>query len=429
MATAMSSEDAQTLPASGAPEEGDVAPIMFEWVRRVLLSADEAEIRQHLAGMPRILLPAGVLDFQPGVEPDAPLAADEVAAPVATGCERRARLVLRGAVPGPASDALLARAAGLVEAVLARLASDRAAEEQRERERHEAYFEQLFAAAPEAIAVLDPDDRIVRTNRSFEEMFGYAPEELAGRTINELIVPPELQDEAIALTRRVAAGGHLREETIRQRKDGTRLRVLIQATPVILRGESVAVYGMYRDITAQKEAEEALRRLSTTDELTGLFNRRGFFLLAEQQRRLAIRKKAELLLLYIDVDDFKNVNDTFGHVVGDRVLADLGRLLHNCYRESDIIARVGEDGGLLARMGGDEFVVLAIDPGEEGEQILLNRLNQRLAEYNRYGQAPCPISLSIGSVRILPDPASSIDTFIAEADRRMYERKREGGES
>jgi diguanylate cyclase (GGDEF)-like protein/PAS domain S-box-containing protein len=290
--------------------------------------------------------------------------------------------------------------------------------------RDRAYFEQLFAASPEAIVVLDSQDRIVRLNRAFEQLFGYAGSEAEGRTINDLIVPPESREQAIALTDRVARGELIREEAVRHRKDGSPVHVMILATPIVVQGDQVAVYGIYRDITQQKETEEALRRLSTTDELTGLYNRRGFFLVAEQQRKVAIRKKAELLLLFIDIDDFKHVNDAYGHLEGDQVLADLGQLLRSCYRDSDILARVSESEDVVARMGGDEFVVLAIDAGDEGERILVTRLREKLAIYNDERRAPYRISLSVGAVRVAPEPDNTVDAILAAADRLMYQDKR-----
>lgn len=286
------------------------------------------------------------------------------------------------------------------------------------------YFEELFDASPEAIAVLDHEDRVVRVNREFVRLFGYTESEAQGRTINELIVPEELKDGAMLLTRDVAHGKLVRTEALRCRKDGASFWASILGSPVRVHGDQVAVYAIYRDITAEKEAEEALRRLSTTDELTGLFNRRGFFLLAEQQRRLAIREKAELLLLYIDVDDFKLVNDTYGHLEGDQVLADIGHILQRSFRDSDILARMVE-GGLLARMGGDEFVILAVDAGANGEDILTARVRERVEQYNDERKRPYRISLSVGAVRVPPDRALTIDDVIASADKLMYRAKRE----
>ena len=332
----------------------------------------------------------------------------------------------RAAAASSGDPELQALLEGLVEATLAAtrsLAECRQQQEQLKLDR--VYFEQLFEVSPEAIVVLDKQDRVVRVNREFERLFGYTTEEARGRTINELIVPPELQGPAVALTREVAAGRSVHAETFRRRKDGTSLRVSIQGTPVVVGGDQVAVYGIYRDITAQKEAEEALRRLSTTDDLTGLLNRRGFFLLAEQQRRLAVRKKAELMLLYMDIDDFKDINDEYGHAAGDRVLAELGSILRSCFRDSDIVARIGDEESVLARMGGDEFVILALDAGgEQGEIILKTRLRERVDLYNQAHGQPYQLSVSIGAVRVKPGPDVTVNSLIEAADRLMYETKR-----
>jgi diguanylate cyclase (GGDEF)-like protein/PAS domain S-box-containing protein len=287
-----------------------------------------------------------------------------------------------------------------------------------------AYFEQLFASAPEGIVVLDGEDRIVRMNQEFERMFGYSSAEAEGRTTTELIVPSDLSGEARALTATVTRGQSIQTETIRQRRDGTTFPVSILATPIVVDGDQVAVYGIYRDITAQKDAEEALRRLSTTDDLTGLLNRRGFFALAEQQRRIAVRRQADLLLLYLDIDDFKDINDTWGHAVGDEVLASLGALLRDCYRESDLLARLSAGADVIARMGGDEFVLLAVDVEPNGEEVLLSRLRERLAQFNADQSRTRPVTISVGAIRVKPDSDTTLDSILAAADRLMYDKKR-----
>ena len=356
----------------------------------------------------------------------APLSTDQrnamaIGAPVNVGGRTTGHLTLR---PDASPEAVAASMAELLSQALSAAQALRDCEDLKQSlEIDRVYFEELFDASPEAIAVLDTDDRVLRINREFERLFGYQEREAQGRTINELIVPAELQEGAALLTHEVADGQTVRTEGFRQRKDGTAFHASILGSPVIVGGDQIAVYAIYRDITAQKEAEDGLRRQSTTDDLTGLFNRRGFFLLAEQMRRLAIREKAELLLLYIDVDDFKAVNDTYGHLEGDRVLADVGNLLQRSFRDSDILARMVE-GGLLARMGGDEFVILAVDSGEKGEEILTNRLRERVEQYNNESNRPYRISLSVGAVRVPPDRALTIDDVIASADKLMYRNKR-----
>jgi diguanylate cyclase (GGDEF)-like protein/PAS domain S-box-containing protein len=391
---------------------------VLEAARAIAASATEAEVRKALAALPASLTDGGRVEYVAGAG-DAP--EGTASAPVRSRGGRVGELRQSGG--DAAALPVLASLVGSTLDAIRALEDVRSLNQGLQVDR--IYFEQLFEASPEAIVVLDGEDRVVRVNRMFEQLFGYTLAEAQGRTINELIVPPELQEAAVALTRDVAAGRSVQVEAPRRRKDGTILHASILGTPVLVQGDQVAVYGIYRDITAQKEAEDALRRLSTTDELTGLFNRRGFFLLAEQQRRLAIRKQAELLLLYIDIDDFKLINDEHGHVEGDRVLADIGNILRRCFRDSDIVARMGDDTGVLARMGGDEFVILAVDAGAQGEVILTNRVRERMDRYNVEHGKPYVVSLSVGAVRVTPEPDFTVDSLIASADRLMYQNKRD----
>ncbi len=129
-----------------------------------------------------------------------------------------------------------------------------------ERERESAYLEQLFEGAPAAVALLDNAGRILRVNREFTRLFGYQREEVIGRELDPLIAPGERQEEAVSLTRRVAEGERVALETVRRRKDGSLVHVSILGTPIRVGGGQVAVYGMYRDISARKHAEVQLER-------------------------------------------------------------------------------------------------------------------------------------------------------------------------
>jgi diguanylate cyclase (GGDEF)-like protein/PAS domain S-box-containing protein len=403
-----------------------IVEAMAEAANQIAAARNVAELEERVRALPPRLFGGGSLDYiaQSANQPVA--GSGEELVVVTSNGRPNGWLYLRGHRSTPFDATLLRSLATLLGAALDTLRQfelNRQLQDSLQVDR--AYFEQLFAAAPEAIVVLDGEDRVVRANREFERLFGYTLAEAEGVTINELIVPPNHKEDAFGLTRAVARGEQVQEETVRRRKDGTLVNVSILGTPVLVGGDQVAVYGIYRDITEQKRTEDALRRLSTTDELTGLLNRRGFFLLAEQQRRLARRKKADLLLLYIDVNHFKQINDTYGHHEGDQVLVELGELLRSCYRDSDILARVTEEFELLARMGGDEFVVLAVDATENSEEILTARLRDRLNEYNdQRPTRPYRISLSVGSVRVAAEPDVTIDALLAAADRRMYEDKR-----
>lgn len=169
-----------------------------------------------------------------------------------------------------------------------------------------------------------------------------------------------------------------------------------------------------RDVTERRRTEEALRALSLVDDLTGLYNRRGFLTLAQQQLRLARRSHRELLLLFIDMDDFKAINDTFGHSEGDQALTRAAAVLRRTFRDSDIIAR----------MGGDEFVVLVADTPHAARESVLGRLHAELQERNEGDGSPYALSFSIGVAHFDPMRSPSIETLLATADERLYEQKR-----
>jgi diguanylate cyclase (GGDEF)-like protein/PAS domain S-box-containing protein len=168
------------------------------------------------------------------------------------------------------------------------------------------------------------------------------------------------------------------------------------------------------DITQNKHAEEELRAMSLRDELTGLLNRRGFLTLAEQQLRLVQRMKKRLILLFIDLDRMKWINDTLGHPEGDLALKNTGIILKKTFRESDLIARVG----------GDEFVVVTLNSFDESTETILARLEKNLSAFNKANQAQHPLSLSIGAVSSEEEELCTIEALLTRADQRMYDNKK-----
>jgi two-component system cell cycle response regulator len=160
---------------------------------------------------------------------------------------------------------------------------------------------------------------------------------------------------------------------------------------------------------------EALKSLSLVDDLTGLYNRKGFSDLGNRHLKLARRTSRGLLLVYCDLDHFKAINDTLGHHVGDRALLKLTDILKAAFRSSDIVAR----------LGGDEFAVLALEVSGEDENLLVRRLRDHIHEFNAVSHEPYTLSVSIGTARL--DYSAGrvrLDDLLAQADAAMYEEKR-----
>ena len=157
----------------------------------------------------------------------------------------------------------------------------------------------------------------------------------------------------------------------------------------------------------------ALRSLSLIDELTGLYNRRVFSELAHQHLKLARRTARSILLVYVDLDDLKTINDTLGHQVGDHALVRVADLLRESFRQTDIIARIG----------GDEFAVMAIEASEEHEEHLLSRLKARAFEVNQEEKAPYQLSISVGAARFTGEMPRKLEDLLAQVDQAMYREK------
>ena len=167
------------------------------------------------------------------------------------------------------------------------------------------------------------------------------------------------------------------------------------------------------DVRTRKKHEDELRALSLVDDLTGLNNRRGFLTLAQQQIKFTRRNKRELVLLFVDMDDFKQINDKHGHQQGDVALQRAARVLRSTFRDSDIIAR----------LGGDEFVVLAADTGSSAS--IVQRLRRELGERNEHDGYPYTLSFSVGAARFDPDDPPTIEELLQTADSMLYEQKRQ----
>jgi len=166
------------------------------------------------------------------------------------------------------------------------------------------------------------------------------------------------------------------------------------------------------EIQERQKAQAAIQQLSITDELTGLNNRRGFLLLADQQLKLARRVHTTACMLFVDLDGLKQVNDQFGHEMGDRLIVDAANVLQQAFRESDVVAR----------LGGDEFTVFV--PGCSEETDVIYRLQTSVDHFNQTYQRPYTLSMSIGIAICQVDAGTSLEYMMHVADQRMYIQKR-----
>src|SRR5437867_2810770 len=158
----------------------------------------------------------------------------------------------------------------------------------------------------------------------------------------------------------------------------------------------------------------ALLDLALVDELTGLYNLRGFLTLATRDQQVARRGDESLLVAFADLDDLKRVNDTAGHAAGDRALRDTALVLRQTFRDADLVARIG----------GDEYAVLVRHAGPESAGVLADRLRRQVREFNRRAARPYQLSISLGFAAHKASTLGSVAGLLERADRALYRDKR-----
>lgn len=168
------------------------------------------------------------------------------------------------------------------------------------------------------------------------------------------------------------------------------------------------------ELIERKKAEEKIRQMSLTDELTGLNNRRGFLSLAHHQFEMAKRLDQEVLFIFADIDGLKWINDNLGHEAGDMAITDAATILRATFRASDIIAR----------MGGDEFTIFAMKTTKSDAGVLVRRLEERIGTHNSKKHRPFNLSLSIGISAYNSSDPRGISELLSHADNLMYEQKK-----
>lgn len=295
---------------------------------------------------------------------------------------------------------------GVAIDITERIKIEKRLEESEERSR------QLFENSRGFICTNSLDGKILTINPAAAEALGYQPEELVGTYLQEILDPsvlPLMAGQRKRLKQYERAEGYFTILTKSKQK-----RVWKYHDVLYKPSDGPAyVIGHAQDVTELQQVQEHLRNLSITDELTGLYNLRGFQALAEQALKVARRSCENCCLLYADLDNLKQVNDLLGHDSGSQMIIEAAKILKKVFRESDIVARVG----------GDEFTVLMTGGLLIEENEIKQRLQKQTAEFNSKAVHPFALSLSVGLLSFDPNN-SQLEEVMRQADSKMYQDKK-----
>jgi diguanylate cyclase (GGDEF)-like protein/PAS domain S-box-containing protein len=285
----------------------------------------------------------------------------------------------------------------------------------------------IFESAFDGMLVCAPDLRSLQVNAQLCELLGRTREELLSLRYSDLVDEEDLRLRPLRFTELYASGRVVTERRLR-RGDGSVLEAEVGTTML----DDGRILLVMRDITARKQAEETIRSLALTDELTGLYNRRGFLAQAEREWQRAMRQQRGALLFTFDLDDLKPINDRYGHSSGDAALVLAAEVLRATFRGSDVVGR----------MGGDEFAAFVVPGGVnapdgdaasrlmETAPLIRARMEQHLTVANAEAAAaghPFRVEMSVGVARLpvgAESPAPSLAVLLAEADAQLYHEKR-----
>lgn len=277
-------------------------------------------------------------------------------------------------------------------------------------------YHDLFENSLDIIQMVGADGRILFANKAWKKTLGYSDEEISQLSAFD-IIHPDSRSHCQEMFGQLCRGEKVDLiETTFVAKDGRSFPVEGHINANMKDGALVSTRGIFRDVTERKVFEEKLQELSTTDELTGLLNRRGFFTLAAKQLTISARTGSTLYLLYADLDNMKRINDQHGHSIGDQALMESASLLRETFRNGDIIARVG----------GDEFIILLTTIGDDqNEDSVLARFDRNFRRLNQQPDRDYEIHISRGIVKHEGTSPCALDDLLLEADQRMYENKRQ----
>jgi len=366
------------------------------------LTQDNSE--KALAPSPGTILPEGLTesDFSDGAD----VSENEIVLPGSDG-EKRYFYCYKTRYNNP-----ITQSTGLVAAMFD--ISSRKHYEDELKKSHEE-VQQIFNTAANGMRVVDRKMNVLRVNDRFVEMSGRSSAEMVNQKCYDIFGGESCMKDICPLKRILSGEVRVQSETVKTFPDGREIPCIVTATPFRdSAGQVVGIVEDFHDISERKAFEEQLALLSYTDELTGLLNRRGFIERAEWMLILARRQKKSLFLVFSDLDNMKDINDTFGHKRGDQALVNIAELLKSTYRETDIIAR----------MGGDEFALLLFDATNETPPQITRRFDENIKSWNENSLEPYELALSMGVVLHEPSLRENIEDLLHRADLAMYEVKK-----
>jgi diguanylate cyclase (GGDEF)-like protein/PAS domain S-box-containing protein len=275
----------------------------------------------------------------------------------------------------------------------------------------------VFHNSREGIVMTDPNKVIIDVNEAFCFLTGYSREEVIGKTPKILRSERHESDFYIQINQALEQDGSWRGEIWNKKKNNQEYAEFLRIDSIRNpEGEIENYIGIFSDITEHKKQQEQLQHMANYDPLTNLPNRNLFMTLAEQILSFSARKKSKAVVSFLDLDGFKNINDMYGHDVGDNVLRQVSHRLEKELRQSDAIARIG----------GDEFVIIFCDINSVDDvQPLFERILHTLKEPFLVNENQMSIGVSIGAA-FYPDHGEEIEILVRHADAAMYRSKENG---
>lgn len=275
----------------------------------------------------------------------------------------------------------------------------------------------VFNASSASIVISDEKNIIVSVNPAFTEITGYEAAEVIGRNPNILSSGKQSKEFYRDMWQSLERDKHWHGELWNRRKDGEIYAEQLTINVIVNKDGSVHRHvAIFSDITERKHADDLMWRQANYDTVTNLPNRRLFLDRLSQEVKKSRRANTSIAMLFIDLDRFKEVNDTHGHGIGDQLLIETARRLNDCVRNTDTVAR----------LGGDEFTIILTNLAETNRvEAVARNILKALELPFRINEISLQISGSIG-IALYPDDATEADDLVAEADIAMYAAKRQG---